>query len=116
LLHVGGTMPRKALYLDITDWLRAEAQRRGPKALMPTIAEVCEKFDVGGVQTVRNAYAPLIEEGLIVRLGSPRRWAVVDDGGEPTTAPDAGPILTEIETALARMQELVKELRLTKYA
>lgn len=109
-------MARKAIYEEITEWLRVEASRRGSKALMPTIAEVCEKFDVGGVQTVRNAYAPLLEEGVVVRLGKPRRWAVADNGLEREEAPDAGPILDEIERSLARVQALVNELRLTQYA
>jgi DNA-binding GntR family transcriptional regulator len=109
-------MARKAIYEEITEWLRAEANRRGSKALMPTIAEVCEKFNVGGVQTVRNAYAPLLEEGVVVRLGKPRRWAVADNGQERAGAPNAGPILDEIERSVARVQELVNELRLTQYA
>jgi len=109
-------MAREPLHIGITEWLRAEAGRRGSKALMPTIAEVCDKFDISGIQTVRNAYAPLIEEGLIERLDSPRRWSVVDNGQAPEAAPDAGPLLDEIEAALARVQELVSQLRLTKYA
>lgn len=109
-------MARKAIYEEITEWLRAEVERRGAKALMPTIAEVCEKFDVGGVQTVRNAYAPLLDEGLVVRLGKPRRWAVADNGQEAAGRPDPGPLLDEIEKAVARVQELVRDLRLTQIA
>lgn len=33
---------------------------------LPTIAELCDRYDVAGVQTVRDAYALLIEEGLVV--------------------------------------------------
>lgn len=104
-------MAKKFAYIEITEWLRGEAERRGPKALMPTIAEVCEQFDVGGVQTVRNAYAPLIEEGIVERLASPRRWAVVDSGQEAVTAPDAGPMLEEVETVLVHALQLVRALR-----
>ncbi|OCI32839.1 GntR family transcriptional regulator [Oerskovia enterophila] len=109
-------MARKPVYVEITEWLRAEAGRRGAKALMPTIAEVCEKFDVSGVQTVRNAYDPLLEEGVVVRLDSPRRWAVADNGKPAAPARDVGPLLDEIDQALARVSELVAEVRAAQAA
>ncbi|MEL7978369.1 hypothetical protein AAG589_21060 [Isoptericola sp. F-RaC21] len=105
-------MTKTYAYVEISEWLRTEARRRGPSALMPTIADVCERFDVGGVQTVRDAYAPLIEEGVVERLESPRRWAVVDHGQEAEPAPEAGARLAEIEATLTHALGLVRDLRL----
>ncbi|OCW84099.1 hypothetical protein A8M60_11905 [Nocardia farcinica] len=85
--------------------------RRAPGDLLPTIAEVTERFDVGGVQTVRNGYQPLIDEGLVVRLDSPRRWAVVDHGQEPVPGPDVAARLDELESVLLGAVELVRDLR-----
>ena len=106
-------MARTPAYREITEWLRSEARYRGPRALMPTIAETGERFDVTGVQTVRDAYAPLIEEGLVERLDSPRRWAVVDYGPHLSpTAPDEAQVrLSDVEMTLERALKLVRELR-----
>ncbi len=79
--------------------------------LLPTVTEACERFDVSGVQTVRNAYAPLITEGLVVRVSKPRRWAVADRGQEPCPLPDTGPILADLEMRLAGVLDVVRELR-----
>ncbi len=105
-------MTKRFTYDEITAWLRAEAMRRGPRALMPTIAEVCDRFGIGGVQTVRNAYAPLLEDGTVERLDSPRRWSVVDHGQEPAVGADHGRMLKEAEESLERALELVRDLRL----
>jgi len=105
-------MGKRFAYIEITEWLRGEVERVGPGALLPTVAELCERFDVSGVQTVRNAYAPLIEEGLVERLGSPRRWAVVDHGQEAAPAPDAREKLERLEALLAEAAELARDLRL----
>lgn len=78
---------------------------------MPTIAEVCERFDVNGVQTVRDGYAPLFDEGLVERLDSPRRWTVLDHGRPAPAAPDVTPFLDELEAALTRSLQLVRNLR-----
>lgn len=106
------TVGKRFAYVEIAEWLRTEADRRGPNAFMPTIAEVCERFNVGGVQTVRNAYAPLIEEGLVERIGSPRRWVVADHGQQASKLPDQGPNLQALEETLTRALEIVRELRL----
>ena len=105
-------MTKTPAYEQITAWLRTEADRRGPGSLMPTIAEVCDRFGVGGVQTVRDGYAPLIEEGVVERRDSPRRWAVVDHGQVSVTGPTHSEMLDELVAALARATELVRELRL----
>lgn len=88
----------------ITPWLESEAARRGPAALMPTVAETCERFGINGVGTVRAAYAPLIESGLVERLDSPRRWAV-------TTPAAVGPRATPAQSAThAQLDELAQTL------
>lgn len=104
-------MARQPAYKEITEWLRGEVARRSPGDLLPTIAEVTEKFDVGGVQTVRNGYQPLIDEGLVVRLDSPRRWAVVDHGQKPVLMPDVAARLDELEAVLLGAVETIRELR-----
>jgi len=98
-------------YLEIEKWLRMQVQHLKPGDFMPTIAEACERFNVGGVQTVRNAYAPLIAEGLVVRVSKPRRWAVADRGQEPFPLPDTGPMLADLEARLTGALDVVRELR-----
>lgn len=105
-------MVRRFSYEEITQWLRSEAARRGPGALMPTIAEVCQRFGIRGVQTVRNAYAPLLEDGTVERLDSPRRWSVVDHGQSAVSTPDHGPMLKETEVALEHALRLVRDIHL----
>ena len=59
--------------------------------LLPTVAELCEQFSVSGVQTVRNAYEPLVAEGLVeVQMRPRRRWIVAKV--PPTSDPDDGGI------------------------
>lgn len=104
-------MARLPAYREITAWLRREAERLGANALMPTIAEICDRFGVRGVQTVRNAYAPLIDEGIVERKGSPRRWVVVDHGHSPAEAKDTTVTLEALEQHLIESLELVRTLR-----
>lgn len=107
-------MPRTYKHEEITEWLRTLVESRGPDALLPTIAEVCDRFNVSGVQTVRNAYAPLIEEGLVTRLDSPRRWAVVNHGQEanPTDSTDVNELLDRLRTLLEEAAQVTGQLRL----
>lgn len=104
-------MVKRPAYQEIAEWLRVVAERRGPGALMPTITQVCEEFGVAGVQTVRDAYAPLVDEGLVERLDSPRRWAVVDRGQVPTPGPDVARTLVAAETALEQALSSVQAAR-----
>lgn len=102
---------RTPKYLEIEQWLRVQAQHRRPGDFMPTIAEACERFNVRGVQTVRNAYAPLLAEGLVERVNRPRRWAVVDHGQKPSPLPDTAPMLADLEARLTGALDVVRELR-----
>ena len=68
--------------------------------LLPTVADLCESFGVNGVQTIRNAYEPLVEEGLVVVQMRPRRrWTVarVDSVPEQTAGRDVLEALAELE-------------------
>ncbi|UZF54066.1 GntR family transcriptional regulator [Gordonia polyisoprenivorans] len=105
------TMVRTPLHEPITEFLREQVDRSNPGDLLPTIAELTAMFGVGGVQTIRNAYAPLIEEGLVERLDAPRRWAVVDRGQGPAPAEDIAARLDEVEDLLSRATEMVRALR-----
>ncbi|OBA38988.1 GntR family transcriptional regulator [Gordonia sp. 852002-51296_SCH5728562-b] len=104
-------MVRTPLHEPITAFLREEVGRSNPGDLLPTIAELTEMFGVGGVQTIRNAYAPLIDEGLVERLDAPRRWAVVDRGQGPAPEEDVQARLKEVEEMLSRATEIVRSLR-----
>lgn len=91
---------------EITAWLRVEAGTRGPGALMPTIAEVCRRFGVAGVQTVRDGYEPLIAAGVVERLDSPRRWAVVASethaAGDDLSGDDIEAMEARVRVAMAQ--------------
>lgn len=98
-------------YLEISQWLRTVVAQSEPGALLPTIKEVGDEFDVHGVQTVINGYKPLIDEGLVERLDSPRRFAVVDRGQVAEPGPETGHLLVEAEDALQKALVLVREAR-----
>lgn len=105
-------MTKKFYYEQATEWLRDEAGRRGPSALMPTFTEVQDRIGAPGIGTVQSAYAQLANEGLVERLESPRRWAVVDRGQAPVAGPDVGAVLAEVEDTLTRALQQVRDLRL----
>jgi DNA-binding GntR family transcriptional regulator len=105
-------MTKTPIYAKIEAWLREEATHRGPGALMPTVAEVCDVFNVSGVQTVRSGYAPLIADGTVKRLNAPRRWAVtstVEQKARDAVDPRAS--LAEIQEKVSELQTLLDALR-----
>lgn len=68
--------------------------------LLPTVADLCDRFEVNGVQTIRNAYEPLVEEGLVVVQMRPRRrWKVarVEPAPDPAADPDVLDALAALE-------------------
>ncbi|UQN31518.1 GntR family transcriptional regulator [Brachybacterium kimchii] len=105
-------MTKTPIYIQISEWLRDEVAHRPPGALMPTINEISHRFDVNGVQTVRNAYQILMDDDLVERLDSPRRWVVIDHGQEAEPAPSSQDLLDELVANLERAAELARELRL----
>ncbi len=71
--------------------------------LMPTIRELTDMFDGGGVQTVRDAYQPLIDAGYVsVQQAPQRRWIVV-------AVPDQVEV-SDMDAALAVLDEIENDL------
>lgn len=117
-------MTRTPRYREIEEHLRRLVATAQPGDLLPTVAELCELFDVSGVQTIRNAYEPLIAEGLVgVQMRPRRRWFVQrvprvnpaseDDGGEwdLLAARDALIDATEaVATAQANIERLLRNI------
>lgn len=98
------------VYKQITEWLRTVVAQRDHGAMLPTISEVQQRFGINGVQTVRRAYNTLINEGLVVRKDSPRRYFVVNPNAAEGSTRDITALVTELKTVLARATVLVEEL------
>lgn len=80
--------------------------------LLPTVAELCEKFGVAGTGTVQSGYAPLVREGLVEVVYAPRRrWVVkaLPALAGPTLA-DVHAEITAARHALARAESLLERL------
>lgn len=76
---------------------------------LPTISELQDELGVGGVQTVRDGYAPLIDEGLVVsRVGAGGGFFLVR---APKAGPDTALVerLTLMMDALGRAEAGVRE-------
>lgn len=70
-------MAKLPAYRRIEAHLRAELPKHQVGDLLPTIADLCEEFDVAGVSTIVNAYRPLVDAGLVtVEYRPSRRWVV----------------------------------------
>lgn len=92
-------------YRRIEKWLRELLRDSNEGDLLPTVGDITERFDVRGVQTVRNAYQPLIEEGWVyVRQRPQRRWVVAKV--PPRTNPTA-----DRSDELARLARIEDALR-----
>lgn len=98
------------VYKQITDWLRTVVDQRHHGAMLPTISEVQQHFGINGVETVRTAYNILIDEGLVVRKDSPRRYCVVDPNAAEDDSPDIAALVTQLKDTLAHATTLVEEL------
>lgn len=99
-------MPRTPRYREIETYLRTVIAGSREGDLLPTVAELCERFGVSGVQTIRSAYAPLVEEGLVeVQMRPRRRWKVLRV--VPAVAPDAD--LLAVRAALAELEQEARE-------
>ncbi|TCO55647.1 GntR family transcriptional regulator [Actinocrispum wychmicini] len=98
-----GTEPA---YRQIEAWLRDLLPDKSEGDLLPTIANICQRFGVSGVQTVRDAYQPLIEEGWIrVQQRPQRRWVVAK---VPPRASQQMAPPTAALTRLARIEEALR--------
>lgn len=90
-------------YRQIEAHLRRLIAESELDTLLPTISELQEQFQTDGVQTVRDAYAPLVDEGLVeVQYRPYRRYVLIqkpEPGAEATSA-QLGDRIEEIETIL----------------
>lgn len=72
-----------AKYREIHQHLRSLIAEAEIDTLLPTIAQLQEQFNADGVQTIRDAYAPLLEEGLVEVQYRPHRRFVLIKKPEP---------------------------------
>lgn len=97
-------MSRTPRYREIEAYLRTVVAGSREGDLLPTVAELCERFGVSGVQTIRNAYEPLVEEGLVIVQMRPRRRWMVARVAPAAAAPDG-----DILAALADLERDARE-------
>ncbi|GAA4757461.1 hypothetical protein GCM10023328_46650 [Modestobacter marinus] len=107
------------VHRKITAYLREEVlpQLKVGEEL-PTIGALGNLFDVGGVQTVRDAIQPLKDEGFVeTRMAPTRRWVLVKPYTAPQPVPGAQTLdqlresLVAAQTAVAASLALVDTLR-----
>lgn len=92
-------------YRQIEAWLRELLPEKSEGDLLPTVAELCEQFGVSGVQTVRDGYQPLIDEGWVrVQQRPQRRWVVAQVPPRPAQTTDAAVMPARI----ARIEEALR--------
>lgn len=99
-------MQRTPKYVEITAYLRAVVAESQEGDLLPTVADLCDRFGVSGVQTIRNAYQPLIDEGLVTVQQRPRRRWIVERVGPVPTIDDRDTVLA---AAVAALEEDARE-------
>ena len=97
-------MGKVPAYRKIEAHLRTILPEQEVGDVLPTIAELCDQFNVSGVSTIRNAYRPLIDEGLVTTQNKPtRRWVVARIPNPRPTDP--------VEAVRADLEGYVEELR-----
>lgn len=95
----------------ITAYLRVLVEERAVGEVLPTTVELCEKFDVAGSQTVRSAYAPLVAEGLVEVVASPRRrWVVRAHAAADPGLGEVVAAIADARAALARAAAVLDHL------
>jgi len=98
-------------YRQIEAWLRELLPCKSEGDLLPTINELCERFDVSGVQTVRNAYQPLVEEGWVrVQHRPQRRWVVAQVPPRIEQPTDTTVVLARIARIEEALRSALREL------
>lgn len=98
-----------ARYREISDILRSRiADGKYPVgSKLPAIARLQDEFDVPGLNTIRDAYAPLVEEGLLRPEQGVGVW-VVDT---PKSFDNAtAPLLEELRTAREALNRAIAHL------
>lgn len=106
-------MARVPLYRQMEIYLREIVANAEVGDLLPTVYELTERFNSNGVQTVRDAYQPLIDEGLVdVHMRPRRRWFVASRPSESVADADAtivdelADLEADLKTILGRITEL----------
>lgn len=106
-------MARVPLYRQMEKYLRELVADAEVGDLLPTVYELTERFNSNGVQTVRDAYQPLIDEGLVdVHMRPRRRWFVASSpsaaGAEvdSTIADELADLEADVKAILGRITEL----------
>lgn len=97
------TVPdRTPAYQRITEYLCQLLPSLEVGDELPTIAELCERFGVAGVQTVRNGVQPLVDaEYVETRYQPRRRWVVRRVPPTPPSLPEVS-ALDELRDALTQ--------------
>lgn len=107
-------MARIPLYKQMEDHLREVIKTAQVGDLLPTVYELTELFNSNGVQTVRDAYQPLIDEGLVdVHMRPRRRWfvAALPGEAEPPAAPSIPEELADLEADVKSILKRITELK-----
>ncbi|GAA4230759.1 GntR family transcriptional regulator [Streptosporangium album] len=96
-------------YLQIVDELHGQirAGTLTPGTALPSIAQLCERFDVSA-SVVKAAISVLRTEGLVI--GQQGKGVFVRDTPAETTEPEPSGATAEILDQLALMRQGIKEL------
>lgn len=96
-------------YLQIVDELRGQIRvgTLTPGTALPSIAQLCERFDVSA-SVVKAAISVLRTEGLVI--GQQGKGVFVRDTPAETTEPETSEATAEILDQLALMRQGIKEL------
>jgi len=71
---------------------------------LPTIRELCDRFNVGGVQTIRDGMQPLIDAGYVeTRFAPTRRWVVKKR--LPIAGSSSSSVLDQLQAELAAARD-----------
>lgn len=100
-----------ARYREIHDYLRRLITETELDTLLPTIADLQKLFQVDGVQTIRDAYAPLLEEGLVEVQYRPHRRYVLVKKPEQRMHPDSQLLAEQLEKVEDTLSEGLRRVR-----
>ncbi|WP_432420607.1 GntR family transcriptional regulator [Nocardia carnea] len=92
-------------------WLREILPEKVEGDLLPTVAEICERFDVSGVQTVRDGYRPLIDEGWVrVQQRPQRRWVVAKVPSRVRQPDNTSAMVARVDRVETALRGVLREL------
>jgi DNA-binding GntR family transcriptional regulator len=73
---------------------------------LPAIASMQKEFDVPGLNTIRQAYAPLVQEGLLRPEQGVGVWVV----GTPNSSDEPPSLLEDLRTAREALNRAIAHL------